>query len=115
MIEVRFFRTTSGSNPVEEFFDTLSDKQVEKILWVLRIIRDLDYIPKEYFKKLIGTEDLWEVRVKYGNNHYRLLGFFIKNKIIIFTNGFAKKTQKTPRKEIKLAQARKKEYMNRNQ
>ena len=114
MREIHFYRTISGHSPVENFFDTLSDRQVEKVLWVLRIIRDFEYIPKEYFKKLINTEDIWEIRVKSGSNIFRILGFFDKNKFIILTNGFIKKTQKTPRKEIRLAQERKKDYLERN-
>jgi phage-related protein len=114
MREIHFYRTISGHSPIENFFNTLSDRQVEKVLWVLRIIRDFEYIPKEYFKKLINTEDIWEIRVKSGSNIFRILGFFDKNKFIILTNGFIKKTQKTPRKEIKLAQERKKDYLERN-
>ena len=114
MREIHFYRTISGSCAVEEFFDSLSDKQVEKVLWVLRIIRDVDFVPKEYLKKLVNTDDIWEIRVKSGSNILRILGFFHKNKIIILTNGFIKKTQKTPPKEIKLAQNRKKDYLERN-
>jgi len=114
MREIHFYRTLSGSCPVEEFLDTLSDKQIEKILWVLRIIRDVNFIPKDYFKKLVNTDDIWEIRVKYGGNIFRILGFFYKNDIIILTNGFIKKTQKTPLKEIKIAQDRKKDYLERN-
>ena len=114
MREGHFYRTISGSCPVEEFFDTLSDKQVEKVLWVLRIIRDIDFVPKEYLKKLVNTDDIWEIRVKFGSNIFRILGFFYRNKIIILTNGFMKKTQKTPLKEIKIALERKKDYLGRN-
>jgi phage-related protein len=114
MREIQFYRTFSGSCPVEEFFDTLSDKQVEKVLWVLRIIRDIDSVPREYLKKLINTDAIWEIKVKFGGNIFRILGFFCKNKIIILTNGFMKKTQKTPPKEIKIAQDRKKDYLERN-
>ena len=114
MREIHFYRTKSGKCPVEEFFDTLSDKQVEKVLWVLRIIRDIDYIPQEYLKKLVNTDDIWEIRVKSGGKIFRILGFFYKNKMIILTNGFMKKTQKTPLMEIKLAQDRKRDYLERN-
>jgi phage-related protein len=114
MREIHFYRKKSGKCPVEEFFDTLSDKQVEKILWVLRIIRDTDFIPREYFKKLINADDIWEIRIKSGGNTFRILGFFHKNKIIILTNGFMKKTQKTPSTEIKIAQDRKLDYLERN-
>jgi len=114
MREIHFYRTKSGNCPVEEFFDTLSDKQVEKVLWVLRIVRDIDFVPREYLKKLVNTDNIWEIRVKSGGNIFRILGFFYKIKIIILTNGFMKKTQKTPSKEIKIAQDRKKDYLERN-
>ena len=114
MREIHFYRTKSGKCPVEEFFDTLSDKQIEKVLWVLRIIRDIDFVPREYLKKLVNTDDIWEIRVKSGGNIFRIFGFFYKNKIIILTNGFIKKSQKTSLKEIKIAQDRKKEYLERN-
>jgi phage-related protein len=70
-------------------------------------------VPTEYFKKLKNTEDIWEVRVKSGNNIFRILGFYDKEKFIVLTNGFAKKSQKTPKKEIELAQERKREYIKR--
>ena len=63
--------------PVEEFLESLSDKQAEKGLWVLRLIKQLDKIPIEYFKKLKSTNDIWEVRTSSGNNEFRLLGFGI--------------------------------------
>jgi hypothetical protein len=53
MKEIIFYRSASGKCPVEDFLDSLPDKQVTKILWVFRLIRDLEFIPKEYFKKLV--------------------------------------------------------------
>ena len=94
MREIHFYRTETGKCPVEEFFDTLADKQVEKVLWVLRIIRDIDFVPREYLKKLVNTDDIWEIRVKSGSNIFRVLGFIHKSKIIILTNGFMKKLKK---------------------
>lgn len=113
MREIKYYRTSGGRCPVEEFLDSLNDKQVEKVLWVLKLIKELDFIPKEYFKKLADTDDIWEVRVQSGNNIFRLLGFFVGNQLIILTNGFTKKSQKTPKQEIALAEKRKKDYMER--
>lgn len=113
MREIIFYHTPGGKCPVEEFLDTRNDKQVQKILWVLRLIRDFEIIPKEYFKKLVNTQDIWEVRVKSGNNIFRILGFFDKDQFIVLTNGFAKKSQKTPAREISLAEQRKKDYLER--
>lgn len=70
-------------------------------------------IPKQYFKKLVNTDGLWEIRISQGNNIFRLLCFFDGDDIIIVTNGFQKKTQKTPKQEINLAENRKKEYLTR--
>lgn len=75
MREIHFYRTASGSCPIEEFLDTLSGQQAQKIAWVLQLIEEFDAVPKQYFKKLVGTDDLWEVRVQYSGNIFRLLGF----------------------------------------
>ena len=112
MIKISFYKNSRGDSPVEEFLDKLNDKQAKKVAWVLRIIRDLDIVPKEYFKKLVSTE-LWEVRIQVGSNAIRILGFIDEDNFIVLTNGFYKKTQKTPKKEIELAEKRMKEYLNR--
>ena len=113
MKKVIFYKNIRGDSPVEEFLDTLTDKHAKKVAWVLRIVRDMDIIPKEYFKKLISTE-LWEVRVQIGSNAIRILGFLEGNNFIVLTNGFYKKTQKTPKKEIEIAEKRMKEYLIRS-
>lgn len=93
--------------------DTLSDKQVEKIAWVLKLIREMNPAPASYFKKLVNTDDIWEARVDVGRDTFRLLGFFDGRELVVLTNSFQKKTQKTPPKEIKLAEQRKREYLDR--
>ena len=65
------------------------------------------------FQKAVDSEDIWEVRVQLGNDIFRLLGFFDGGTLLILTNGFAKKTQKTPPQEIALAVRRKEEYLAR--
>jgi phage-related protein len=96
---------------VEEFLDSLSGKQAKKVTWVLRLIEEWDVVPTQYFQKLVNTEDIWEVRVQVGSNIFRLLGFFDTPHLLVFTNGFAKKTRKTPGQEIALAEQRKREYL----
>lgn len=115
MKTISFYRTASGKNPVQEYLDKLTDVQATKIAWVLKLIREIDQIPPKYFKKLVNTDDIWEVRVNVGKNSFRLLGFYQGQgqKMIILTNSFQKKTQKTPLKEIRLAEKRKKEYLDR--
>jgi phage-related protein len=113
MREIQFYRTAAGLCPVEEFLDTLTAKQAQKVLWVLRAVRELSRVPQQYFKKLEGPEDLWEVRAEFGGGAFRLLGFWDAGRLIILTHGFAKKTQKTPEREKALAEVRKRDYLNR--
>jgi len=115
MRTVEFYRLPNGNSPVEEFLDSLTGKQAQKVLWVLRLMEELDVVPRQYFKKLIDSEGLWEVRIQFGNDIFRLLGFFDGGALFILTNGFAKKTQKTPPQEIALAIRRKEEYLARRQ
>jgi hypothetical protein len=60
---IAFYRTTSGNCPVEDHLDSLTDAQVTKITWVLKLIREIDHVPSKYFKKLVNTDDIWEVRI----------------------------------------------------
>lgn len=113
MPKVKFYKTLNGKSPVEKFLDSLNDKQARKIVWVLKLIKDLDFVPKEYLKKLVNTEDIWEVRVQLGNDIFRILGFFEGFDFIVLTNGFQKKSQKTPAGEIALAEKRKTDYLRR--
>lgn len=81
------------------------------MVWVLRLVEELDVVPSQYFKKLVNTDDIWEVRIQFGGDIFRLLGFFFDTTAVVLTNGFAKKTQKTPLQEIALAEQRKRAYM----
>jgi len=110
---VRFYRTSAGRCPVEEFLDSLSDQHAQKVTWVLRLVESLDIVPQQYFKKLSGTEQLWEVRAQAGGNSYRMLGFFDGSTLLILTSGFSKKQQKMPAREIELAESRRKDYLSR--
>ncbi|MCP4377900.1 MAG: type II toxin-antitoxin system RelE/ParE family toxin [bacterium] len=113
MREIIFYKTLTGNSPIDDFLDTLSSKQARKVVWVLNLVEDLEVVPKQYFKKMTNTEDIWEIRVKAGSNIFRLLGFFDGAKIVILSHAFQKKTQKTPRKAIRLAEARKNDYFER--
>ncbi len=95
------------------FFDVLDGKTAQKVTWVLKLIEDLDSVPSGYFKKLSGTEDIWECRVTFGSNTYRIFCFFADNSTVVLTHGFAKKSQKTPRAEIEKAESYRREFLNR--
>ena len=113
MRKIKFYKFETGKSPVEEYFDSLTSKQFEKIAFVLDIIEHLDIVPRKFFKKLQGTNDIWEVRVQQGNNIFRILGFLDGKDLVILNHGFTKKTQKIPQKEIATAENRKQDYDNR--
>ncbi len=110
--EVRFYRTPSGHCPVEKFLDSLSGKAAQKVVWALRLVEEVDMVPGQYLKKLRDTDELWEVRAQYGGSAFRLLGFFDGPRILILTNGVAKKTDKIPRREIELAENRRRDHLS---
>jgi phage-related protein len=112
MLEVDFYKASNGKYPVARYIDSLDAKQAKKVAWVLNIVESLDQVPTDYLKKLKSTDDIWEVRVQLTSNIFRLLGF-IEDKRLILTNGFTKKTQKTPRREIDKAEHRKANYITR--
>jgi phage-related protein len=113
MREIVFYRTSSAHSPIDDFLDSLSSKQARKVAWVLRLVEELEIVPKQYFKKMVNTEDLWEVRVRTGSNIFRLLGFFDGAKIVVLSHAFQKKTQKTPLRAVKLAEERRRDYFAR--
>ncbi len=113
MRTVNFYTTEDGKCPVVDFLDSLSAKEVRKITWVLQLVEELEMVPVTYFKKLVNTEGIWEVRAQAGNNIFRLLGFLDGDNLVILNHGFQKKTQKTPGKDIKIAEQRRKDYLQR--
>lgn len=96
MREVNFYKSESGKFPVADYLDSLDGKHVQKIAWVLELIEDLPKVPKQYFKKLTNTKDIWEIRIVFSSHIFRLLGFFESSQNFIVTNGFTKKITKNP-------------------
>ena len=113
MRTIEFYRFANSVSPIEDFLDSLNGKQAQKVVWVLRLIEELEIVPRQYFQKMVNTEDLREVRVQFGGNIFRLLGFFEQGTVLVLTHGFAKKTQKPPVQDIVLATQRKHEYLSR--
>lgn len=108
---VVFYRTANGKCPVEDFLDSLPGKAAQKILWVLRLLEELEFIPACYFTKLSGTDEIWECRITFTSNSYRILCFIYGGSSIVLTHGFIKKTKKTPRSEIERAELCKKDHL----
>lgn len=111
MKDIIFYKTSSGNSSIEDFLDSLSSKEVQKVLWVLQLIEESNIVSTKFYKKLSNTDDIIEIRIQHANNNFRLLGFEKDGTLVILTNGFRKKDQKVPKKEIDLAVRRKKEYL----
>ncbi len=94
----------------DEFFEPLDEKVKNKIDEVLFLITIVERVPKKFFDKMSGVKGLFEIRVEYGSNIYRIFCCFEKGNLVVLFNGFQKKTQKTPKKEIEKAERIMKEY-----
>lgn len=95
-----------------EFFNKLKPEVKKKFNWTLKLIATLERVPVKYFKHLEGSSGLYEIRVEVGSDIYRVFCFFDKGQLVILANGFQKKTQKTPKNELELAEKLKKEYFD---
>lgn len=97
-------------NDFWSFYNKKTKKVQARILWTIRLIRDIPVIPEKYFKHLTGTDGIFEMRVSSGSDIFRVFCFFDEGKLVILINGFQKKTQKTPVEEIERAKKLKKQY-----
>jgi phage-related protein len=103
--ELVFYR-----NHFHDFFDKQSEKAKEKIDYVLFLLTHIDKVPEKFLKHIVGQKGLYEIRVEYGNNIFRIFCFFDKSKMVVLLNGYQKKAQKTSFSEIELANKLMKEY-----
>ena len=111
--KIVFYETEDGKEPVKEFLDSLDDKMAAKLIGLMEVLEEKGTeLRKPYSEHL--EDGIFELRCKQGSNITRVLYFFYVGKKIIATNGFVKKTQKTPPKEIKLAKERRAEWLKRH-
>ncbi|HMI66889.1 MAG TPA: type II toxin-antitoxin system RelE/ParE family toxin [Cyclobacteriaceae bacterium] len=96
----------------EEFFLEQREKVKAKIIWTFDLIEEVQRVPEIYLKHLENTDGLFEIRVQQGNDIFRIFCFFDQGQLVVLANGFQKKTQKTPKKEIDKALKIKEEYEN---
>ena len=99
-------------NYYKKFYVAQTDDVRQKINQVLKIIETQRVVPIKFFKFIEGSDGIYEVRVEVGNNIYRVFCCFDKGAVVVLFHGIQKKSQKTPQKEIKRAEALKREYFN---
>ena len=112
MIENKYRSIFYYKNYYLDFFETLDYETKQKFNWTLKLIATVDRIPVKYFKHIEDSTGLFEIRVESGSNIYRVFSFFDKGQLVILVNGFQKKSQKTPKKEIEKAEKLKKQYFD---
>ena len=110
--EVDFFKKKDGSCPVRDFILSLDKKMRAKVYRELDLLEEYGYELREPHSKAI-EDGIFELRAKQGSNITRILYFFIIDKKIILTNGFVKKTQSLPAKELQIAKKFREDYLNR--
>lgn len=109
---IYYYRSLSGDAPIEKFLDSLSEKQQVKVLRIFQYITAYGLsaiLP--HTKKLTGTP-LWEIRV-LGKDNIRIFYAILTGNSVLILNGFIKKSQKTPQREIRIAIERYTEWKTR--
>ena len=110
MSEQNIRQTIVYGNYFWEFYHSQTIEVQGKIDWVIGLVRSLQFVPERFLKHLEGTDGLYEMRIQFGSNVYRIFCCFDKGKLVILLNGFQKKTAKTPQKEIEKAKKLKQQY-----
>ena len=110
--ELIFYETSDGQKPVEDFLLGLDVKMRAKLVQMMELLEDKGFELREPYTKSLG-DGIFELRCKQASNITRALFFFYIGGKIIITNGFTKKTKKTPPKEIYIAQERRTDYIRR--
>lgn len=109
---VEFYTKENGEKPAKDFLLSVDKKMRAKLSRIIAVMEESGSLLREPYSKHL-EDGIFEIRGKVGNNISRVLYFFYVGNKIILTNGFVKKTQKTPRKEIELAKQYRKDYLER--
>jgi len=112
MFEVKYYELPNGDKPVEMFLDSLDVKMRVKALGSIDILAEYGNTLREPYSKPMG-KGLFELRIKFAGDITRIFYFFIVDNKVVLTNGFVKKTRKTPPDEIALARKYKADYKGR--
>jgi phage-related protein len=113
LFEIEFYSKNNHS-PLFEFLSSIPKKDAAKIYKEIDMLQEFGLsLGMPYIKKLTDANGLWELRIKQSTNNYRVFYFTVKNSKIIMLNGFLKKTQKTPKKELDKALNYMNDYLER--
>ena len=111
---VYFYRKEDDSCPVKDFINSLDVKMRTKVMGGVALLKQNGPRLREPYSKPLG-DGLFELRTKQGSDITRVLYFFFDGKQIVMTNGFVKKTPKTPPAEIQTAKKYRTDYLGRKE
>ena len=114
VFELELYETEDGKETVAEFLDSLDSKMNAKLIGLMELLEEKGTELREPYSAPLG-DGIFELRCKLGSNSTRALYFFFVGKRVVVTNGFVKKTQKTPPTEIRLAKDRRKDWIKRHE
>lgn len=108
----KYRKITFYKSHFQDFFDKQNKKVKAKIVWTFSLVEELQRVPETYLKHIESTDGLYEIRIQLASDIFRIFCFFDQGQLVVLANGFQKKTQKTPKKEIEMALKIKAEYEN---
>ena len=91
-----------------DFIHSLSEAEARKVFYVIDMLKTQERVNTKFVKYL--RDEIYELRAEHGGNIFRVFFIFDAGNVVLLFNGFKKKTQKTPEKEINKAIQLKKEY-----
>ena len=112
--KVLFYQKADGSEPVKQFLNSLDKKMRAKMVRTIESLQNNGNDLREPYSKHLD-DGIFELRAKVGTDISRVLYFFFIGQRVILTNGFIKKTQKTPKKEINLAKKYRNDFLQREE
>ena len=112
--EIIFYEKEDGTEPAKEFILSLDKKMRAKMLRTIEMLQNNGYELREPYSKSV-SEGILELRAKVGSDISRVMYFFVVRKKAVLTNGFIKKTQKTPKEEIERAKCYRADFLSRKE
>ena len=104
MFRIEYFETDDGKCPVADFIRRQSKKERAKILREIDLLEEFgSAIGMPHVRKMEGTDDLWELRIQFATNRFRIFYFLKTERTYWLLHAFQKKTQKTPARDLTIA------------
>lgn len=109
--QVEFYRLSDGTSPVLDWFQEQEEKVQAKFVWIFDLLKQMGILLGMPYVRSLSDSKLFEIRVEQDTNIYRIIYFTYTGRRFILLHGFQKKTQKTPKQELQIAEERMKKFI----